>query len=85
MRNANIAVLFGTTVPEFRGRGVQTALINRRLWAAVQQGCEYAVVSTTPGRGSQRNMERCGFHLAYSKIVMVRSWPEPTTQSSIAK
>jgi hypothetical protein len=50
---------------------VQTALINRRLWAAAQQGCEYAVVSTMPGSGSQQNMERRGFRLAYSKIVMV--------------
>jgi GNAT superfamily N-acetyltransferase len=86
IRNASIAALFGTaTVPEFRGRGVQTALINRRLWAAAQQGSEYAVVSTTPGSGSQRNMERRGFRLAYTKIVMVRSWPEPTTQSSLAQ
>lgn len=71
MRNRNIAALFGTaTVPEFRRRGVQTALINRRLWAAAQPGCEYAVVGATPGSGPQRNMERRGFRLAYSKIVM---------------
>jgi GNAT superfamily N-acetyltransferase len=77
MREAGIAALFGTaTVPEFRGRGVQTALINRRLWDAAQQGCEYAVVSTMPGSGSQRNMERRGFRVAYTKIVMVRSWPD---------
>jgi GNAT superfamily N-acetyltransferase len=77
MREAGVAALFGTaTVPEFRGRGVQTALINRRLWEAAQHGCEYAVVSTMPGSGSQRNMERRGFRVAYTKIVMVRSWPE---------
>lgn len=77
LRQAGIAALFGTaTVPEFRGRGVQTALINRRLWEAARQGCEYAVVSTMPGSGSQRNMERRGFRVAYTKIVMVRSWPE---------
>jgi GNAT superfamily N-acetyltransferase len=77
MREAGIAALFGTaTTRQFRGRGVQTALINRRLWEAAQQGCEYAVVSTMPGSGSQRNMERRGFRVAYTKIVMVRSWPE---------
>jgi GNAT superfamily N-acetyltransferase len=77
MREAGIAAFFGTaTIPEFRGRGVQTALINRRLWEAAQQGCEYAVVSTMPGSGSQRNMERRGFRVAYTKVVMVRSWPE---------
>ena len=39
-------------------------------------GCEYAVVSTWPGSGSQRNMERRGFRVAYTKLVMVRRWPE---------
>jgi GNAT superfamily N-acetyltransferase len=77
MRKAGIAALFGTsTLPEFRRRGVQTALINRRLWEAARQGCEYAVVSTMPGSGSQRNMERRGFRVAYTKLVMVRNWPE---------
>ena len=76
-REAGIAALFGSsTLPQFRGRGVQTALINRRLWEARQAGCEYAVVSTLPGSGSQRNMERRGFRVAYTKVVMARSWPE---------
>jgi GNAT superfamily N-acetyltransferase len=77
MPQAGIAALFGSaTIPELRGRGVQTALINRRLWEAAQAGAEYAVVSTLPGSGSQRNMERRGFRVAYTKIVMVRTWPE---------
>ncbi len=79
MREAGIAALFGTaTLPEFRRRGVQTAFINRRLWEAAKAGCEYAVVSTWPGSGSQRNMERRGFRVAYTKLVMVRTWPELT-------
>jgi GNAT superfamily N-acetyltransferase len=74
---AGIAALFGTsTLSEFRGRGVQTALINRRLREAAQLGAEYAVVSTLPGSGSQRNMERRGFRVAYTKVVMVGTWPE---------
>ncbi|HEY4899712.1 MAG TPA: GNAT family N-acetyltransferase [Terriglobales bacterium] len=79
LRDAGIAALFGTaTLPEFRGRGVQTALINRRLWEAANAACEYAVVSTLPGSASQRNMERRGFRVAYTKLVMVRTWPELT-------
>ena len=74
---ARIASLFGTaTLPEYRCRGVQTALIARRLQEAALAGCEYAVVSTMPGGGSQRNMERRGFRLAYTKVVMTREWPE---------
>ena len=74
---ARIAAFFGTaTLPEYRRRGVQSALIAQRLYEAALAGCEYAVVSTHPGSGSQRNMERRGFRLAYTKPVMMRSWPE---------
>ena len=77
LRDARIGALYGSsTLPAWRGRGVQTALINRRLWEVRQAGCEYAVVCTFPGSGSQRNMERRGFRLAYTKVVMVRNWPE---------
>jgi GNAT superfamily N-acetyltransferase len=73
---ARIAAFFGTaTLPEYRGRGVQSALIAKRLHEAALAGCEYAVVSTNPGSGSQRNMERRGFHVAYTKAVMMRTWP----------
>lgn len=72
---ARIAAFFGTaTLPEYRGRGVQSALIAKRLQEAALAGCEYAVVSTNPGSGSQRNMERRGFHVAYTKPVMIRTW-----------
>jgi GNAT superfamily N-acetyltransferase len=74
---ARIAAFFGTaTLPEYRGRGVQTALIAQRLHEAALAQCEYAVVSTNPGSGSQRNMERRGFRVAYTKTVMMRTWPE---------
>jgi ribosomal protein S18 acetylase RimI-like enzyme len=74
---ARIAALYGSaTLPEFRRRGVQSALIARRMHEAALAGCEYAVVSTQPGSGSQRNMERRGFRVAYTKVVMMREWPE---------
>ncbi len=74
---ARIAAFFGTaTLPAYRQRGVQTALIAQRLHEAARAGCEYAVVSTHPGSGSQRNMERRGFRLAYTKVVMTRERQE---------
>jgi len=77
---ARIAALYGTaTLPPFRRRGVQTALIACRLHEAALAGCEYAVVSTQPGTGSQHNLERRGFRVAYTKAVMIREWPEPAT------
>ena len=57
------------TLAEFRGRGLQTALLRTRMSAAVKAGCEYAVVVTNGGSASQRNVERLGFRVAYSKVT----------------
>lgn len=60
------------TLADYRGRGLQTALLRARLAAAVHAGCEYAVVVTQGGTTSQRNVERLGFHVAYSKVTVIR-------------
>ncbi len=66
--------LFGAgTLPEFRGRGLQTALLRVRMAAAAKAGCEYAVVVTQGGTTSQRNSERLGFRVAYSKVTVIKS------------
>jgi GNAT superfamily N-acetyltransferase len=57
---------------EYRGRGVQQALIRFRLAAAMQAGCDLAMILTSPGTASQRNAERLGFRLMYTKATMVR-------------
>ena len=62
----------GTAI-EFRGRGLQTALSRVRMAAAAAAGCEYAVVVTQGGSASQRNCERLGFRVAYSKVTVVRT------------
>ena len=63
------------TLTEFRGRGLQTALLCARMAAAVQAGCEYAVVVTQGGTTSQRNAERLGFRVAYSKVTVIKQLP----------
>lgn len=55
------------TLPQFRGRGVQTALIRQRLADAAGAGCDLVVSQTGSGTVSQHNMERCGLRVAYSK------------------
>ena len=69
-----VAGLFGasTRVPH-RNLGVQHALIAARLAAAADAGCDLAVVHTEPGSPSQRNVERVGFRLAYTKVTMSRA------------
>ncbi|MBI3406447.1 MAG: GNAT family N-acetyltransferase, partial [Acidobacteria bacterium] len=56
-----------STLPEFRGRGVQRALLLTRLHYALEHGCDLAMTNTQPGSGSQRNVERLGFRVAYSR------------------
>src|SRR5579862_3131654 len=60
------------TLADYRGRGLQTALLRARMSAAVQAGCEYAVVVTQGGTTSQRNAERLGFRVAYSKVTVIK-------------
>jgi GNAT superfamily N-acetyltransferase len=62
--------LFGgaATVPEFRRHGLQTALLQARLRYAFENGCDLAMMVAEPGSESQRNAERRGFRVAYSRI-----------------
>ncbi len=62
-----------TTLPAYRCRGVQTAMQRARLHLAYTEGCELAVTESRPGSGSQRNMERLGFRIAYTRVDMVQS------------
>ena len=64
-----VALFAGSsTVPRFRGRGLQAALLTERMRYARQQGCDVAMVVTETGSGSQRNAERQGFRVAYTRI-----------------
>jgi GNAT superfamily N-acetyltransferase len=67
-----LALLFAdSTVPYYRRRGLHTSLIRARLRDAAARGCTLAAASAAPGSGSQANYERCGFHVAYTKAVLV--------------
>lgn len=56
----------------FRKRGVQRALLQHRLDAAYTLGCDLAMVMTSPGTVSQRNVQRAGFDVAYTRTTMIR-------------
>jgi hypothetical protein len=61
-----------STVVAHRRQGAQTALIQQRLSDAHALGCDLAVVLTSPGSTSQRNLQRRGFQLAYTRAIGVR-------------
>jgi GNAT superfamily N-acetyltransferase len=62
----------GATIEEARGRGAQTALIERRLHDAAAAGCRWisadTLVGVVPGSvQSRRNLERLGFTTLYER------------------
>ena len=72
--HGGVALLAGaSTVPAWRGRGAQRALLGARLWHAASLGCDLAMMGAAPGSASQRNAERAGFRIAYTRI----KWGRP--------
>lgn len=61
--------LFGgsATIPELRRRGLQAALLQERMRYAHNHGCDLAMMASVPGSDSQRNAERKGFRIAYTR------------------
>ena len=64
-----VALLAGaSTVPSQRRQGAQRALLEARLAYAASQGCDLAMMGAQPGSASQRNAERQGFRIAYTRM-----------------
>jgi GNAT superfamily N-acetyltransferase len=64
-----VALLAGaSTVPSARRQGAQRALLEARLGYAASHGCDIAMMGASPGSDSQRNAERQGFRIAYTRV-----------------
>jgi hypothetical protein len=71
-----IALLAGaSTVPGFRQQGAQNALLDYRLRLATEHGCDLALMATLPGVASQRNAERNGFRIVYTRTKWGKNFP----------
>ena len=67
--HGGVALLAGaSTIPEWRNRGAQRALLDARLDYAATAGCDLAMMGAEPGSASQRNAQRHGFQIAYTRI-----------------
>ncbi|MCI0691991.1 GNAT family N-acetyltransferase [candidate division KSB1 bacterium] len=67
--SGGVALLAGAcTIPEARKQGAQLALLDYRLRYAAEQGCDLAMMCAQPGSASQRNAERHGFRIAYTRL-----------------
>jgi hypothetical protein len=66
--SGDVALLAGaSTIPSARRQGAQLALLEGRLRFAAAQGCTVGMMVAQPGSGSQRNAERHGFRIAYTR------------------
>jgi hypothetical protein len=69
-----LALLAGAaTLPAYRNRGVHAALHWARLDLARRSGCDLAAQGAQPGSTSQRNAERRGLRVAYTRALLVRA------------
>ena len=69
MVHEGVALLAGSsTIPRYRKQGAQRALLEARLQYSEQDGCDLAMMAAAPGSSSQRNAERQGFRIAYTRI-----------------
>ena len=67
-----VAQLTGAaTAPAHRRLGVQTALLTARL-ADASATCDIAVITTQPASKSQQNAQWQGFHLLFTRAVLVK-------------
>lgn len=72
--HGGVALLAGaSTVPEGRRQGAQNALLDTRLRTAASHGCDLAMMVAAPGSASQRNAERQGFRIAYTRTKWQRA------------
>lgn len=60
------------TIPFFRNKGIQSALIKHRIYQACLQDCDLAVGQAKFASTSQNNMERAGLKIAYTKSIWIK-------------
>jgi hypothetical protein len=69
MAHDGVALLAGaSTVPGARRHGAQAALLDARLAFAAAMECDLAMMCASPGSTSQRNAERNGFRICYTRL-----------------
>jgi GNAT superfamily N-acetyltransferase len=64
------------TLPAFRQRGCQLALLNHRIGEAKRMGCDWAISDATMGTTSQRNLVRGGMAFGYTETVLIGPAPQ---------
>jgi hypothetical protein len=71
-KNGIASFTLAATLPQFRSRGLQLALIKRRLFEAAVSDCRLAVSQAAYLSASHRNMERAGMRIGYNRVHFSR-------------
>jgi GNAT superfamily N-acetyltransferase len=72
--HGGVALFAGaSTIPSARRQGAQGALLAARMSYAREHGCDLAMMGAQPGSASQRNAERQGFRIAYTRVKWERA------------
>jgi GNAT superfamily N-acetyltransferase len=56
----------------YRRQRLHQELIAARLNEALAQGCDVAAAATAPAGASQRNFERLGFQVVYTRVTLTK-------------
>ncbi|MEI9813544.1 MAG: hypothetical protein WDO18_13260 [Acidobacteriota bacterium] len=71
--HGGIGLLAGSaTITQMRRKGLHAALLAERLRYAAANGCDLAMMVAEAGSESQRNAERKGFRIAYTRTKWMR-------------
>ncbi|WP_422657131.1 GNAT family N-acetyltransferase [Paenibacillus sp. EC2-1] len=69
IKNGIASLTFAATIPDHRSKGLQQALLRRRLAKAIEEKCRLAVSQCSFLSQSHRNMERTGMKLGYVRTT----------------
>ncbi|WP_168121520.1 GNAT family N-acetyltransferase [Paenibacillus sp. HB172176] len=72
MKDGTASLTFAATLPEFRGKGLQQALLKHRVSEAYRHDCRLVVGQCAFLSQSHRNMERIGMKLGYVRTTWTK-------------
>ncbi|NOU94278.1 GNAT family N-acetyltransferase [Paenibacillus sp. LMG 31456] len=72
MNDGLASLTFATTLHEYRNKGVQKALLERRITEASRNNCKFIISQAAYASTSFRNMERSGMRLGYTRATWIK-------------
>ncbi|MBT2708164.1 hypothetical protein [Bacillus sp. ISL-47] len=74
MKNGIATLAAAATISGLRNKGVQSALIQARIYQAITHNCSLITGQARFGSISQNNMEKAGLKIAYTKAIWIKDY-----------